>query len=116
MWLETLILGNSWLSWKLVKRIIGLWILDVVTMSVLFTSLVLPLVLFLIDFIEGTSERIWRNLVEFILIWESGIHAVFLEEPLESVDALVYEVLEGLVFRIVELLHLLLQLGSLLDE
>ena len=116
MWLETLILGDAWLSWKLSKRIILLWVSLVVSMSMMDAFFVLLLVFLLVEVVKSSSERIWGDGVEFILIWKFCIHSVLFEEPLESVDAFINKVLEGLVLLIVELLHLFLHLSGLLDE
>lgn len=116
MGFETLVLGNAWFSWETGEWIILFFQDDDITVSMDLSGLVLFLVSSSVDWIQCSSERIWGNCLEFILVWKSSIHSVLLEEPLESVDAFINVVLERFVFFIIEFLHLLLHLGCLLDE
>ena len=114
--LETLVLGNAWFSWEALKRIVHLLQGDGVTVSMHFPVLVLLFVSRRVGLIQRSSEGIWGDDLEVILSWKFGIHSVLFEEPLESVDGTVNVVLEQFILVIVEFLHLLLHLGSLLDE
>lgn len=54
MYLESFVLGDFWLSWELLKRVVHLWVIGIVTMLMLFVVLVLFLVLLGVSFIECT--------------------------------------------------------------
>jgi hypothetical protein len=59
VWFEAFVTWNTWLPWKVSKRIFLFFIVHVVSMLMGFASLVLSLVLSCVFSIKRSSEGVW---------------------------------------------------------